>query len=484
MAELYPGSNYDEIAAGLLQPADYRNPEPKARYHLVVIGAGPAGLITAIGAAGLGAKVALVEKHRMGGDCLNVGCVPSKALLAYTARHPQADFDDAFRWLRQVRADIAPHDSVARYTEAGVDVFLGAGELVDARCVGVSDLRLHTRRVAICTGASATLPPIPGLQDSDPLTNESIFDLTAAPSSLAILGGGPIGCELALVFARLGVEVHLFEMAPRILPLEIPAASAAVAQALQAAGVQLHTAAAVREIAASGGDARQVVTDAVRIEVSRVLVALGRQPNTAGLGLERAGVALTDRGFIRTDARLRTSRPGVFAAGDCATALQFTHHADAQARALVQNALFAPTARVSALVVPHCTYTDPEVASVGETPAVLAARGQAFDTYRCDFAELDRGRADPHGDGFAEVWTSPGSDRILGGTVVGHDAGEQIASLCLLMSQGLGLGAAGRTLFAYPTRAEYLKRLADAYNRSRLTPRVARVLRTWLDFTG
>lgn len=480
----YPGQHFDELAAGLLCPADYQNPTPRARYHLVIIGAGPAGLISAIGAAGLGANVALVERTRMGGDCLNVGCVPSKALLEYTGAHSQPDFDGAFSWLREVRAGIAPHDSVERYSDAGVDVFLGEAEFVASGQVRVADALLNGRRIAICTGAAADVPPIPGLRECEPLTNESVFDLTEAPASLAILGAGAIGCELALVFARLGVTVHLFELAERVLPLEIPEASSAVADALSAAGVHLHVGQGVSQVSRADDGTIQVEAGGELYSASKVLVALGRRPNTTGLGLDKVGVDVNERGFIITNHKLRTANSRIYAAGDCTAALQFTHHADAQARALVQNTLFVPTAGIEGLVVPHCTYTKPEVASVGLDPAALAAQGQAFDEYRFDFAELDRGRTEIDGSGFAVVWTKQGSDQILGATVVGHDAGEQIAPVCILMSNGLGLSAAGKALFAYPTRSEYLKRLADAYNRSRLTPTVAKLFRTWLGFTA
>jgi len=480
----YPGIEFDQQAAALLCPADYQNPTPQARYHLVVIGAGPAGLISAIGAAGLGAKVALVERSRMGGDCLNVGCVPSKALLEYTAAQVQPDFAGAFSWLREVRAGIARHDSVARYSEAGVDVFLGDAEFTESGQVQVGDALLNGRRVAICTGATADIPPIPGLRECQPLTNETVFDLSAAPASLAILGAGAIGCELALVFARLGVEVHLFELAERVLPLEIEDAGNSVADALTAAGVHLHVGQGVSQVSGVDDGGYRVEAGDESICASRVLVALGRRPNTADLGLDKVGVEVDQRGFIVTNSKLRTSNSRIYAAGDCTAALQFTHHADAQARALVQNTLFAPTAGVDGLVVPHCTYTKPEVASVGENPESLRSRGQAFDEYRFDFEELDRGRAEIDGSGFAVVWTRQGSDQILGATIVGHDAGEQIAPICILMSNGLGLSAAGKALFSYPTRSEYLKRLADAYNRSRLTPTVAKLFKTWLGFTA
>ena len=475
----YPGAEFDDIAWGLLSPTDYQNPQPQPRYHLVVVGAGPAGLISAIGAAGLGAKVALIERHRMGGDCLNVGCMPSKALLAFSKQRG-ADFQHAFAWLREVRAGIAPHDSVERYTEAGVDVFLGDASFNAAGQICVGDTPLNARRIALCTGASAAIPPIPGLVESRPLTNETIFDLPAPPNSLAILGAGAIGCELALALSRLGVSVSLFEMAERVLPLETPLVSQAVAMALESSGVDLYLGQGVRAVKGSG----TVVVGDQEIECERILVALGRKPNTHGLNLGAAGVSVDQQGFVVTNAKLQSNNKRIFAAGDCTARQQFTHHADAQARALIQNALFAPTASVDALIVPHCTYTDPEVASVGANPERLEKSAIAFDRFEFDLSELDRSRADPDSQlrpvQHAEVYTQKGSDKILGATIIGHDAGELIAPICLMMSNGLGLSAAQKTIFSYPTRSEYLKRLGDAYNRNRMTPTVARLFRWWL----
>ncbi len=475
----YPGAEFDDMAWGLLSPTDYQNPQPQPRYHLVVVGAGPAGLISAIGAAGLGAKVALIERHRMGGDCLNVGCMPSKALLAFSKQRG-ADFQHAFAWLREVRAGIAPHDSVERYTQAGVDVFLGDASFNAAGQICVDDTTLNARRIALCTGASAATPPIPGLVESRPLTNEMIFDLPAPPSSLAILGAGAIGCELALALSRLGVSVSLFEMAERVLPLETPLASQAVAMALESSGVDLYLGQGVSAVKGSG----TVVVGGQEIECERILVALGRKPNTDDLNLVAAGVSVDQQGFVLTNAKLQSNNKRIFAAGDCTARQQFTHHADAQARALIQNALFAPTASVDALIVPHCTYTDPEIASVGANPDSLEMSAIAFDRFEFDLSELDRSRADPDSQfrpvQHAEVYTQKGSDKILGATIIGHDAGELIAPICLMMSNGLGLSAAQKTIFSYPTRSEYLKRLGDAYNRNRMTPTVARLFRCWL----
>lgn len=478
----YPGADFDQISWGLLSPQNYENPTPQSRYHLVVVGAGPAGLISAIGAAGLGAKVALIERHRMGGDCLNVGCMPSKALLAYSKRS-DADFQQAFSWLREVRAGIAPHDSVERYTEAGVDVFLGEAAFNDAGDICVNGMPLKARRIALCTGASAAVPPIPGLREAQPLTNETVFDLTEPPASLAILGAGAIGCELAQAFAGLGVKVSLFELAERVLPNETPMASQAVTTALEGAGVDVYVGEGVQEIRGQG----TVVCGGAEIHCERVLVALGRKPNTEGLNLEAAGVELNTQGSVVTNAKLQTSNKHIFAAGDCTAELQFTHHADAQARALIQNVLFAPTAKVDGLIVPHCTYTDPEVASVGATPHSLDVAGVPYDTFAFDLNELDRSRTDPKVKSgsiqHAEVYTQKGSDKILGATIVGSGAGELLAPICVMMSNGLGLSAAQKTIFSYPTRSEYLKRLGDAYNRSRMTPTVAKLFDWWLKRT-
>jgi pyruvate/2-oxoglutarate dehydrogenase complex dihydrolipoamide dehydrogenase (E3) component len=480
----YPGEQFDALSWQLLCPQDYVNPAPKNKYHLVVVGAGPAGLISAIGAAGLGASVALVERHRMGGDCLNVGCMPSKALLSYTQENANPEFADAFSWLREVRASIAHHDSVERYSQLGVDVFLGDAKFNKQGLLQVDDVTFNTRRIALCTGARAALPPISGLDAASVLTNESIFDLDARPDSIGILGGGAIGCELAQVFSRLGVRVELFEQAPRLLPLENPMAGEVVADALAESGVNLHLGAAVKQIDSEGN----ILIDDGLVTVEKIMVAAGRKPNVESLNLEAAGIKLNFQGFIAVDEKLRTSNKKVFAAGDCATEQQFTHHADAQARALIQNTLFAPTAKVSGLVIPHCTYTSPEVASIGPSLKTLRDAGIDFDQYEFDFTELDRIKAKPFVNeevakrqaGHALVLTVKGSDRILAATIIGADAGELLAPICLMMSNGLGLAAAQRTIFSYPTRSEFLKRLGDAYNKSRMTPKIAAVFDWWL----
>ena len=462
----------------LVFPANYRNPQPAAAYNLIVIGAGPAGLVTAIAAAGLGAKVALIERQAMGGDCLNVGCVPSKTLLAAAARG--LPFAAAMQRVREVRAAIAQHDSVARYTAAGVDVFLGAARFVGKRAVQVAGVELTARKIVIATGARAAMPPIAGLTDLQPRTNEDIFELQAMPARLTVLGGGPIGCELAQAFARLGSAVTIVEQASRLLPNEEADAAEGLTQALQRERVQVLTGQGVTQAAMRSGSRVLTLTDGRTIECDEILVAAGRRRNLEELGLEAAGVRFDARHGIEVDAQLRTTNRHVYAAGDVCSRYQFTHSADAMARIVIRNALFMGRARVDRLIIPWCTYTQPEIAHVGETRQSLAAAGRPYQALRCNFADLDRGRTDDGGDGYAEVLLADGTDRILGATVVGKDAGEQLSSLVVLMSTGQGLGALSSLVLPYPTRSEYLRRLADAWNRSRLTPRTAATLRWWL----
>jgi pyruvate/2-oxoglutarate dehydrogenase complex dihydrolipoamide dehydrogenase (E3) component len=465
----------------LVFPAGYRNPQPAPRYNLVVVGAGPAGLITSIAAAGLGAKVALVERHAMGGDCLNVGCVPSKTLLA--AAFAGLDFRAAIERVRAVRAKISEVDSVQRYTQAGVDVFLGEAAFDGPHLVRVGDSLLRTRKTVIATGARAALPPVPGLSEIEPLTNETIFELTEQPRRLAVLGAGPVGCELAQAFARLGTEVHLIEVEPSALRADEPEAAAYVVRALEATGVRLHFGHNVTGVQPAAGGVRLTLSGGGAgnaVEADRVLVAAGRRRNLESLALERAGVRFDAKTGIGVDARLRTSHPDIFAAGDVCSRLQFTHNADAQARIVIRNALFLGRARADRLVVPWCTYTKPELAHVGSTRDELAKAGTPFDPLRVSFGELDRGRTDDADDGYAEVLVSPRDGRILGATIVGRDAGEQIAPVVILMQNGMTLASLASVVLPYPTRSEYLRRLADAWNRTRLTPTVARALRWWL----
>lgn len=467
---LLAGDPHDDALRGRVKPPGWVNPAPAGRYHLVVLGAGSAGLVAAAGAAGLGAKVALVERDLMGGDCLNVGCVPSKTLIraakvaaevrrakafGVPAGEPAVDFAAVMDRVRRVRADLSPHDSADRFRSLGVDVFLGDGRFVADDAVEVGGARLRFGRCLIATGSRANVPDLPGLKAARWFTNESVFTLTELPRRLLVIGGGPIGCELGQAFARLGARVTLATKGGRLLPRDDEDAAAALAAALAADGVEVVAEAP----AAAGFDA--------------VLVAAGRVPNVDGLNLEAARVAYDrDRG-VQVDDTLRTTNPRVYAAGDvCSLGYKFTHAADATARLVVRNALFPGRGRISTRTIPWCTYTDPEVGRVGGPDGPV-------NEFRVDFRDLDRAAADGAA-GFAKVWVRNGTDRIAGATVVGPHAGEIVGAVALAMQNGVGLEGIADTVFPYPTYTEALKKIADQYNRTRLTPLVGRAIRAWL----
>lgn len=483
-----------------VHPADWRNPKPRDRYDLVVIGAGTAGLVTAAGAAGLGARVALVERHLMGGDCLNVGCVPSKALLrsahvAAAVRRagefgvripggPAVDFADVMARLRRLRAGLAPHDGARRFTELGVDVFLGNAHFADAATVEVDGARLTFRRAVIATGARARLPDIPGLAAASPLTNETVFNLTALPPRLAVLGGGPIGCELAQAFRRLGAAVTLIHNKTHVLDREDADAAAVVQAALVRDGVQLLLGAQVERVESDGPVRLLQVRLGDRTETvlaDALLVATGRAPNVAGLNLEGIGVAHDPASGVQVDDFLRTTHPRIYAAGDVCSRWKFTHAADAMARIVIQNALFAlgPVGRrrVSSLRMTWCTYTEPELAHTGLTVAEAAAAGMAMDTYTQPFDRVDRALTDSETEGFVRIHTRRGTGEIVGATIVGHGAGDLISELSVAMAGKVGLGQLAGVIHPYPTRAEAIRKLGDQFNRTRLTPRAAALLR-------
>ena len=386
----FPVEPLDEANQTLLDnvhPADWSNPTPQARYHLVVFGAGTAGLVAAAGAAGLGARVALIENHLMGGDCLNVGCVPSKAVLeaarswqrartaAATFGGPQgaggARFGEAMARMRRLRAALSPTDSAARFRSLGVDVFFGAGRFVAADTAEVGGARLRFRRALIATGARPLVPDFPGLAAAGYRTNETIFNLTALPPRLGVIGGGPIGCELAQAFARFGSEVVLVHCGAQLLGREDADAARLVEQALNSDGVATLLSSTVQAASVAGKSKRLTVATPSgqrSLDVDEILVATGRLPTVENLGLETAGVRSGPQG-VAVDDRLRTSNPRIYAAGDVASPHRFTHLADAQARLVIENALFFLRRKASALTVPWCTYTDPEVAHVGLTAA-------------------------------------------------------------------------------------------------------------------
>jgi len=484
-----------------VHPPGWRNPEPARRYHLVVVGAGTAGLVTAAGAAGLGARVALVERQFMGGDCLVTGCVPSKALIrssrvvgelraaaALGVKVPEGltiDFGAVMERVRRLRAEISPHDSAWRFSrELGVDVFLGEAVFSGPDRVTVAGHTLRFARAVVASGARPGHPPIPGLAEAGFLTSETVFEQTERPAHLAIVGGGPTGCELAQALQRLGAEVTLLSDAPQLLPSEDPDAAEIVRQALLRDGVRVVLGAAIASVARAG--TRKVLRyqaggpeDAVTAD--EILVSTGRVPNVEGLGLEAAGVGYTREGIV-VDDYLRTTNRRIYAAGDVCLGWKFTHAAGAAARIVVQNALFglAGRRRLSRLVMPWCTYTDPEVAHVGLNERQARERGLAVDTLVRHLADVDRARTDGETEGFVKVHVRRGTDRIVGATIVARRAGEMISEVTLAIVAGVGLGRLSGVIHPYPTQAEAVRHLADQHRRTRLTPFVRGALGTWL----
>jgi pyruvate/2-oxoglutarate dehydrogenase complex dihydrolipoamide dehydrogenase (E3) component len=498
-APLLADDAHDRELASHVHPADWVNPEPAPRYDLVVVGAGTAGLVSAAGAAGLGAKVALVERHLMGGDCLNVGCVPSKGLISaarraadvrdagtFGVRVPDGvtvDFAAVMERMRGLRAGIGPHDGAARFRELGIDVFLGDGAFVSSDTVKVGDAVLSFSRAVVATGARASAPPIPGLDELDYLTNETLFSLTELPKRLAVLGAGPIGCEMAQAFARFGSAVSVVEMASHVLPREEAEAGALVGAALERDGVDLRLDATTTRVSRRG-DATVVHVVAgdheQELEVDALLVAVGRAPNVEGMGLEAAGIRFDPRKGVMVDDQLQTTNPAVFAAGDVASRWQFTHTADFGARLVLRNALFpGPKGKASAMTVPWCTYTDPEVAHVGLDEAGAAERGLETEAYTLQLADVDRAILEGETEGYVRVLVPRGKDRILGATIVARHAGEMISEISVAMAGGMGLGKLAGVIHPYPTQAEAIRRVGDLYNRTRLKPWVKRLMERW-----
>ena len=489
------GDAADEQLIEIVATPDYINPEPLGKVNLLVIGGGPAGLVAAAGAAGLGAKVALAERRMMGGDCLNFGCVPSKAMLAsaravgvvargesYGLRVDETgcDFEAVMARVRAVRARLAPHDGLTRFLEMGIKVHLGSAQFTGPDEADVDGKPIRFHRALISTGAAPLLPDIPGLDDAAPLTSESLYTLTELPRRLAIIGAGPMGCEVAQAFSRFGSEVVVIEAADSPLGNADPDAAAVVRQALEEDGVTVMLGARIDQVTREGDLTRiqlQHGEASKTVACDTLLVAAGRRPVTGGLGLESAGVDFDPATGIETDDRLRTTNPRIYAAGDCTAKGGHTHVADAHARIVIRNALFRGRERWSGGAVPACTYTDPELAHVGLSHEAAGERGAT--TLTLPFDQVDRGVLDGADEGFARVHLDAGG-RILGATCVGRGAGDLIALPALLMSQDMPLAALNETILPYPTRASAWKQLADQANRARLTPGRARLLRWWL----
>jgi pyruvate/2-oxoglutarate dehydrogenase complex dihydrolipoamide dehydrogenase (E3) component len=500
--QVLPADEHNELLVSHVHPPQWINPTPERRYHLVVIGAGTAGLVTAAGAAGLGAKVALIEKHLLGGDCLNVGCVPSKALIraarAYAAvrdahrfgvevpEGTKVNFAAVMQRMRRLRADISHNDSATRFRDLGVDVFIGPGTFTGADTIEVGGQTLRFKRAVIATGARAAAPTIPGLDDVDYLTNETIFSLVELPRRLAVIGAGPIGCEMAQAFARFGAEVFLIEATHGILPREDQDAATIVKESLLRDGVTLYCCGkettlsndpdGIRIKLESHGENYDIVVD-------QLLVAVGRAPNVEGLNLEGVGVEYDNRAGVKVNDRLQTTNPRIYAAGDICSPYKFTHAADFQARIVIQNTLFMGRAKTSALTIPWCTYTEPEIAHVGLYEAEAKKQGLSIQTFIQPMSEVDRAILDGETAGFVKVHLKDGTDQIVGATIVAAHAGDMISEITLAMVARQGLKTIGSTIHPYPTQAEAVRKLGDLYNRARLTSFVKSLFNRWLSWT-
>jgi pyruvate/2-oxoglutarate dehydrogenase complex dihydrolipoamide dehydrogenase (E3) component/uncharacterized membrane protein YdjX (TVP38/TMEM64 family) len=498
--ELEPWDKYNQELVSQVHPGNWMNPELTGRYNLVVIGAGTAGLVTAAGAAGLGAKVALIERNLMGGDCLNVGCVPSKGLIrvsrlaAELARSKEfgiepgkytINFSRVMEGMRAKRARISSHDSAQRFREMGIDVFFGHARFKNHEIIEVAGKELRFKKAVIATGARAMEPPIPGLKEAGFLTNETVFNLTKLPRRLAVIGGGPIGCELSQVFARLGSKVSILEMAPQFLIREDRDAADILSKTFQQEGIDIYLSAAVKKVIRQGAvktismehDAKEK-----KLTVDQILIGAGRQANVEGMDLEKAAVQY-DKFGVKVNDQLQTTNKNIYAAGDICMMYKFTHAADFAARIVIQNALFHGRKKLSALTIPWCTYTEPEIAHVGLYEKEAKEQGMAVATFTRFFKDVDRAILDGAEEGFVKIHVKKGTDKIIGGTIVGQHAGDMISELSVAVVNKIGLGRLANVIHPYPTVAEAIRQAADMYNRNRLTPFIKRLFKKWLSWT-
>lgn len=502
---LLPDDEHNRELIRNTHPLEWINPEPKGRYNLVVLGAGTAGLTAAGGCAAVGGRVAIIERYLTGGDCLVTGCVPSKGIISaarvaatvatageYGVRVPpgtSVDFGAAMERMRRLRARISPVDSVEHLAQSGIDVFLGEARFVSRDEVEVAGpgngssgagagRRLRFARAVIATGGRAIIPPIPGLREAGFLTNETLFELTALPQQFVMIGAGPIGCEMAQTFQRLGSQVTLIDTAGHILVREDADAAEIVQHALLKDGVQLVLNAKVTRVDVRNG-ANVVVVEqqgrVIDIACEALLVGVGRAPNVEGLNLEAAGVRDDKNGVLVNDF-LQTSNARIYAAGDICSRFKFTHTANTLGRWAMMNALFWGRNRASRMIVPWCTYTDPEIAHVGLYESQAKEQGVPVTTLTVPLSENDRAILDGEDEGFVRVHLKQGTDTILGATIVAAHAGDLLTYFTLLMSMGKGLSALSTPIYPYPTQSEVIKKLANAYRQGQLTPRVKHVL--------
>jgi pyruvate/2-oxoglutarate dehydrogenase complex dihydrolipoamide dehydrogenase (E3) component len=499
-----PMDEYNQKLVENLHPTNWQNPQPQNCYNLVVIGGGTAGLVTAAGAGLLGAKVALIEKHLLGGDCTNVGCVPSKALIrssriAATINHSQEyginipegttiDFAAVMKRMRKIRSEISNNDSAKRFSEEfGVDIFLGEAQFDSKNTIKVAGNILKFKKAAIATGSHPAIPSIEGLEAAGYLTNETVFSLTQLPPRIAIIGGGYIGCELAQTFQRLGSQVTLLQRGERVLKNSDPEASFKIHQVFADEKIVLVLNTDIQSIQLQNKEKIiHYVVGGIEydIAVDEIIVATGRTPNIKSLNLTTIGVESDDKKGIIINDYLQTTNPNIYAVGDVCMNWKFTHAADAAARIVVQNALFSIAGigrkKLSSLIMPSCTYTSPEVAQVGISEAEIQQNPAKVDSFYVSLKDNDRAIIDGETQGFAKIHVRQGSDKILGATIVAPHAGEMISQITLAMVGKVGLSQIANTIYPYPTQSEIIRKAADNYNFKWLKGWVKQLAAFWL----
>jgi pyruvate/2-oxoglutarate dehydrogenase complex dihydrolipoamide dehydrogenase (E3) component len=482
-----PEDAYERERLENVHPSGWRNPQPADPYTLVVVGAGPAGLSAAHSAASLGAKVALIERKLVGGTCMNVGCAPSKTLIRtshlyadmrnaehYGAQAPvdiRVNFPAIMERMRRIRARLSRAESVHRLEAAGVDVFFGHATFTGTDALTVDGVKLRFKKAMIATGARPDIPSIPGLAEAGYLTNENVFDLNELPRRLLVIGGGPLGCELAQAFSRFGSQTIIAQSWPLFLPKEERDAAQLISNAFARDGIEVRLNTRAVNVRAEGGQKLvDLVSDDYKstVAVDVILTGTGRVPNVEGLDLKAAEVDFDCSTGVKVNDFLQTSNPQIYAAGDSCLEHKYTHTADASARIVVQNALFDGRQRLSALIIPWCTYTDPAIAHVGLYVRQAREQDVPVKTFTIPMHDAYRAICDSEEEGFVKIHVREGTDQILGATIVARHAGDMIHEITLAMVAGIGLSTLGSVIYASPTQGEAIKKAADAYNLTRL----------------
>jgi pyruvate/2-oxoglutarate dehydrogenase complex dihydrolipoamide dehydrogenase (E3) component len=482
-----PEDAYERERLENVHPSGWRNPQPADPYTLVVVGAGPAGLSAAHSAASLGAKVALIERKFVGGTCMNVGCAPSKTLIRtshlyadmrnaehYGAQAPvdiRVNFPAIMERMRRIRARLSRAESVHRLEAAGVDVFFGHATFTGTDALTVDGVKLRFKKAMIATGARPDIPSIPGLAEAGYLTNENVFDLNELPRRLLVIGGGPLGCELAQAFSRFGSQTIIAQSWPLFLPKEERDAAQLISNAFARDGIEVRLNTRAVNVRAEGGQKLvDLVSDDYKstVAVDVILTGTGRVPNVEGLDLKAAEVDFDCSTGVKVNDFLQTSNPQIYAAGDSCLEHKYTHTADASARIVVQNALFDGRQRLSALIIPWCTYTDPAIAHVGLYVRQAREQDVPVKTFTIPMHDAYRAICDSEEEGFVKIHVREGTDQILGATIVARHAGDMIHEITLAMVAGIGLSTLGSVIYASPTQGEAIKKAADAYNLTRL----------------